>query len=99
MGSDMVGASFADRRSRGSIPQPEKREKHGRRRAGRIGVRSSPSPTKTFASDRSPFTRNEADVFGILDKMKGAAGALAGHATDAYGAGFETVKGILDGVV
>jgi hypothetical protein len=37
-------------------------------------------------------------VFGILDKMKGAAGALAGHATDAYGAGFETVKGILDGV-
>jgi hypothetical protein len=37
-------------------------------------------------------------VFGILDKMKGAAGALAGHATDAYGAGFDTVKGILEGV-
>src|SRR4051794_17264094 len=30
--------------------------------------------------------------------MKGAAGALAGHATDACGAGFDTVKGILEGV-
>src|SRR5262245_50026555 len=30
--------------------------------------------------------------------MKGAAGALAGHASDAAGAGFETVKGILEGV-
>jgi hypothetical protein len=37
-------------------------------------------------------------VFGILDKMKGAAGALAGTAADAAGAGFDTVKGILDAV-